>query len=349
MCSGWPVNAKRVYRLYSEEGLTIRTKLPRRKRAWRYLVGGSGATAPNEIRAMDFVADQRFDGRLIRILAVIDAHTREALSIAARGSFRAFDVVQEVDRLARERGRPKTLKVDNGPEFAGRMLDQWAHLNGVEIDVSRPGKPTDNPHIEAFNSRLRAEWLNASWFLSLADARQRLEARRREYNEKRPHGSLRNVTPRAFAEQPQQAREVAEAPDRSRVQDQDSRRTTRPVDRFRGGSSQGPPVPEALPATRSPSPSGARAAALVQQSAHRTARWGSGSSQDLEAVALLLRREVGGADQRRHQGQAKRLGFPFQHREAIGDGLRARGQERRARGVRTRIEEVGGAPRGNAH
>ena len=158
---------------------------------------------------MDFVSDQLFDGRPIRILAVIDAHTREALSIVPRASFRAFDVVAELTRLARERGRPKALKVDNGPEFAGRMLDQWAHLNGVEIDFSRPGKPTDNAHIEAFNARLRAECLNASWFLSLADARDRLEAWRREYNEERPHGSLGNLTPRAFAEQAQHARKVA--------------------------------------------------------------------------------------------------------------------------------------------
>jgi putative transposase len=95
-----------------------------------------------------------------------------------------------------------------GPEFSGRLLDQWAHLNGVEIDFSRPGKPTDNAHIEAFNARLRAECLNASWFLSIADARQRLEAWRREHNDERPHGPLRNLTPRAFAEQAQHAREV---------------------------------------------------------------------------------------------------------------------------------------------
>ena len=158
---------------------------------------------------MDFVSDQLFDGRSIRILAVLDAHTREALSIVPRVSFRAFDVVAELSRLAQERGRPKALKVDNGPEFAGRMVDQWAHLNGVEIDFSRPGKPTDNAHIEAFNSRLRAECLNASWFLSLADARDRLQAWRQEYNEERPHGSLRNLTPRAFSEQLQQARRVA--------------------------------------------------------------------------------------------------------------------------------------------
>ena len=85
----------------------------------------------------------------------------------------------------------------------------WAYLNGVEIDLSRPGKPTDNAFVEAFNARLRAECLNASWFLSLADARERLEAWRREHNEERPHGSLRNLTPRAFAEQAQHARRVA--------------------------------------------------------------------------------------------------------------------------------------------
>lgn len=161
---GWPVHAKRVYRLYSEEGLTIRSKVPRRKRAWRYRLGRPGATAPSEIWAMDFVADQLFDGRPIRILAVLDAHTREAPSIVPRGSFRAFDVVQELDRLARGRGRPKTLKVDD-VLYREAMGDvgQWAHLNGVEIDFSRSGKPTDNAHIEAFNSRLRAECLNASW------------------------------------------------------------------------------------------------------------------------------------------------------------------------------------------
>jgi putative transposase len=206
---GWPVDHKRTCRLYAEEGRSIRTKAPRRKRAWRYRVGRPGASAPNEVWSMDCVSDQLFDGRPIRILAVLDAHTREALSTVPRADCRAFDVVAELARLARERGRPKTLKVDNGPECAGRLLDQWAYLNGAEIDFSRPGKPTDNAHIEAFNSRLRAECLNASWFLSLADARDRLEAWRREYNNERPHGSLGNLTPRAFAEQAQHAREVA--------------------------------------------------------------------------------------------------------------------------------------------
>ena len=97
----------------------------------------------------------------------------------------------------------------NGPEFAGRMLDQWAYLNGVEIDFSRPGKPTDNAFIEALNARVRAECLNASWFLSMADARDRIEEWRCQYNEERPHSALGNLTPNAFADQASKARKVA--------------------------------------------------------------------------------------------------------------------------------------------
>ncbi len=134
----------------------------------------------NDIWTMDFMSDWLFDGRPFRILTVVDCHTRESLSTASRTNFRAYQVVEELDRIVRLRGKPKSLRVDNGPEFAGRMLDQWAYLNGVTLDFSRPGKPTDNAFIEAFNSRLRQECLNASWFLSMADARtpdRRLEDR----------------------------------------------------------------------------------------------------------------------------------------------------------------------------
>ena len=113
---GWPVNHKRTYRLYAEEGLSIRAKVPRRKRAWRYRVGRLGAAAPNEVWSMDFVSDQLFDGRPIRILAVLDAYTREALSTLPRLSFRAFDVVQELDRLASGRGAAEDAE---GGQWAG--------------------------------------------------------------------------------------------------------------------------------------------------------------------------------------------------------------------------------------
>ena len=124
-------------------------------------------------------------------------------------SFRAYQVVEVLDHLVGERGRPRSLRVDNGPEFAGRMLDQWAFLNGVEIDFSRPGTPTDNAHIEASDARLRAECPDASWFLSLADACDRIEQWRADYNEERPHSALGGLTPSAFARQPSRARKLA--------------------------------------------------------------------------------------------------------------------------------------------
>ncbi|WP_415926900.1 IS3 family transposase [Methylobacterium sp. 4-46] len=183
---GWAVNHKRTYRLYRDEGLSIRPKLPRQKRAWRYRQGRPAIGGPNEVWAIDFMSDRLFDGRPFRILTVVDCHTREALSLAPRANFRAYQVVEALDALVRLRGRPKSLRVDNGPEFAGRMLDRWVYLNGVELYFSRPGKPTDNAYIENFNGRLRAECLNASWFLSLTDARERIEEWRPHYNKDRP-------------------------------------------------------------------------------------------------------------------------------------------------------------------
>ena len=198
-----------IYRLYCEEGLAIRPKTPRRRRSCRYREARPAAGAPNEIWAMDFVSDALFNGRRFRMLTVVDCHTREALAIVPRVSIPAFGVVEVLDRLKRERGAPQTIRCDNGPEFAGRVLDQWAYFNAVELDFSRPGKPTDNAHIESFNARLRLELLNASWFLSMADARERTEAWRREYNEERPHSALGDLTPREFIKEAGAARRLA--------------------------------------------------------------------------------------------------------------------------------------------
>ena len=187
----------------------MRVKTPRRRRAWRYRSGRPEITGINDCWAMDFVSDALFDGRPFRILTNVDCHTREGLAIVPRVNFRAYQVVEELDRLMTARGRPKTIRCDNKPAFAGRMLDHWAYLNGVTIDFSRPGKPTDNAFCEAFNERLRAECLNASWFLSMADARQRILDWRIHYNDARPHTALGNLTPRAFVEQADRVRKVA--------------------------------------------------------------------------------------------------------------------------------------------
>lgn len=206
---GWQVNHKRLYRLYCQEGLSIRTRSPKRRRACRYRSGRPEAGAMNDVWAMDFMSDRLFDGQPFRILTIVDCHTREALATAARMNFRAYQVIDELDRIARLRGKPRSIRVDNGPEFASRLLDHWAYLNKVELDFSRPGKPTDNAYIEAFNSRLRQECLKASWFLSMSDARTRINDWRDDYNENRPHSSLGNLTPSEFAAQLNQTRKVA--------------------------------------------------------------------------------------------------------------------------------------------
>src|SRR4051794_26100631 len=125
--------------------------------------------------------------------------TREALAIAIDQGIKGEQVVSAVTRVALARGMPRAIRVDNGPEFISKALDRWAYENGVTLDFSRPGKPTDNAFVESFNGRLRDECLNAHWFLSLADARSKIEAWRREYNESRPHTSLGWMTPQEFA------------------------------------------------------------------------------------------------------------------------------------------------------
>ena len=140
---------------------------------------------------MDFMADELFDGRRLRVLTIVDHFSRESLAIEVGQRFRGQDVARVLTSLGSERGRlPKTIRVDNGTEFTSRALDQWAYVNGVQLDFSRPGKPTDNAFIESFNGRLRAECLNENWFLSLEDAQEKISAWRTDYHEHRPHSAL---------------------------------------------------------------------------------------------------------------------------------------------------------------
>jgi putative transposase len=116
-------------------------------------------------------------------------------ALAPRFTFRGTDVVEILEGICNEVGFPATIRVDQGTEFVSRDLDLWAYQRGVTLDFSRPGKPTDNAFIEAFNGRFRAECLNAHWFLSLADAQKKVEDWRRYYNEERPHGGIGNRPP----------------------------------------------------------------------------------------------------------------------------------------------------------
>lgn len=201
---GWQINHKRVYRLYREEGLGLRKKTPRRRVAALKREIRPTATAPNECWSMDFVSDQLFDERRLRVLTLVDNHTRESLALHCGQRIGGMDVVGVLEGVTKEKGYPKRIKVDNGPEFISKDLDRWAYWNKVELDFSRPGKPSDNAMIEAFNSRFRQECLNEHWFLSLEDAQKKIEAWRIEYNSERPHSALDYQTPDEFINRSEQ-------------------------------------------------------------------------------------------------------------------------------------------------
>lgn len=147
---------------------------------------------------MDFVADHLFNGQKIRALTVVDNFSRESLAITVDYALKAADVVATMQHLQALRGAPQRIQVDNGSEFISKALDQWAYAQGVTLDFSLPGKPTDNALIESFNGSLRDECLNVHWFLSLEDAREKIEHWRVDYNEFRPHSSLGDRTPSEF-------------------------------------------------------------------------------------------------------------------------------------------------------
>jgi putative transposase len=198
---GWSLGRNLAYRLYCEEGLQLRSKRPRRRKMGVTRRERFVPRRVNQAWSMDFVSDQLVDGRRIRALTIVDVFSREALAIEVGQRMRAENVVEVCNRLVAQRGKPKRVFVDNGSEFSGRMFDLWAYHHGVRIDFSRPGKPTDNCFIETFNGSLRDECLNVHWFETLEEAKVRIEAWRRDYNESRPHQALRDQTPVEFAAQ----------------------------------------------------------------------------------------------------------------------------------------------------
>jgi len=192
------VNHKKVHRLYKLEKLQVR----RRKRK-RVLAGKrvplTPATRQNERWSMDFMRDTLATGRPFRTLNIVDDYTRECPVIEVDHSLPGLRVVRVLEELAATRGLPDTIVVDNGPEFAGRVLDRWAYQRGVHLHFIEPGKPVQNAYIESFNGKFRDECLNEHWFLDLQDARRTIESHRQEYNTYRPHSSLGGLTPEEFA------------------------------------------------------------------------------------------------------------------------------------------------------
>lgn len=192
---GWPINPKRTRRLYNELGLQLRNKTPKRRVKAKLRDDRTAATRCNQTWAMDFVHDQLATGRKLRVLTIVDTWSRFSPAVDPRFSYRGEDVVATLERVCREHGYPQSIRVDQGSEFVSRDLDLWAYQKDVVLDFSRPGKPTDNSFIESFNGKFRAECLNAHWFLTLDDARQKMEHWRRDYNEVRPHSAIGNKAP----------------------------------------------------------------------------------------------------------------------------------------------------------
>ena len=163
--------------------LQLRNKTPKRRVKAKLRADRTEPAHSNHVWAMDFVHDQLATGRKIRVLTVVDTFSRFSPAVDARFSYKGEDVVQTLERVCRQVGYPATIRVDNGSEFISRDLDLWAYHKGVVLDFSRPGKPTDNSYIESFNGKFRAECLNAHWFMSLDDARSKMEDWRRDLYE----------------------------------------------------------------------------------------------------------------------------------------------------------------------
>jgi putative transposase len=196
--AGHLVNYKRVERLYQQARLQVR----RRKRK-KVLFGERQPllrpTAANQVWSMDFVFDRTGEGRVLKCLTIVDDATHEAVAIEVERAISGQMLTRVLDRLALSRGLPKVIRTDNGKEFCGKAMVEWAHARGVNLRLIEPGKPNQNAYVESFNGRLRDECLNEHWFTSLLQARTVIEIWRREFNEERPKKALGGMTPAGYA------------------------------------------------------------------------------------------------------------------------------------------------------
>lgn len=188
----------RAFRLWSKAGLQVPKKRPR-KRISQMLPRPQLPAGANEVWAYDFVYDACANGQQLKCLTVIDEYTRECLAIEVAGSIRSGRVIEVLSRLASERGMPRYLRSDNGPEFVSKALLRWATNESLDVALIAPGKPWQNGMVESFNGKFRDECLSMEWFRSRGEAQVVIEGWRRLYNEVRPHSSLRKMTPRDFA------------------------------------------------------------------------------------------------------------------------------------------------------
>jgi putative transposase len=200
---GWPVNKKRVHRLWRKEGLKVPDR--QRKRGRLPNLGASEnsctkkrATHPNHVWSYDFVMDLTENGRRLKMMPVVDEHTRECLTIDVECSITAEDVISTLASLFYSRGEPAFIRSDNGPEFIAKAIKEWLEASGVKTLYIEPGSPWENAYSETFISRFRDELLNREVFADLLEAKVLIEDYRDHYNHQRPHSALGYLTPAEF-------------------------------------------------------------------------------------------------------------------------------------------------------
>jgi putative transposase len=199
--AGWRVNRKRVQRVRRQAGLQVTPQRHKSKRAQVSQAKRLRAQQPNQVWSYDFIHDQLESGTALKMLTVLDECTRECLGILAARSITATDVIAFLQRLIRQRGAPKNVRSDNGPEFVAGAIQQWAGKEAIKINYIEPGSPWENGYVESFHGKFRDGCLNREVFGNLLEAKVLVEEWRRQYNEKRPHSSLGYQTPREFGRQ----------------------------------------------------------------------------------------------------------------------------------------------------
>lgn len=192
-------NKKHTYRLYTEEGLQVRTK--KRKKLQRPRIPMEVPTAANQRWSMDFVADQLSSGRRFRVLNIVDDFTREMVGQLVSVSISGTMVARFLTDLIDARSKPGSIVCDNGTEFTSKAMFFWSKENHVKLSFIQPGKPTQNAFVESLNGKFRNECLNQHWFRTLDEARYEIELWREHYNHVRPHSSLNYMSPVEFAKQ----------------------------------------------------------------------------------------------------------------------------------------------------
>jgi putative transposase len=195
--AGTIANHKRVWRVYHEAGLSVKRR--KRKRLVRVGRPCEAVSAPNQEWALDFASDRLATGRSLRVLSVVDAFTRECIALEVDSGFASPRVTRVLDAALARRAWPQRIRCDNGPELTSRHFLAWCIERQIDLRHIQPGRPMQNGHVESFHGKLRDECLNTSWFRNLFDARRRIAAWKREYNQQRPHSSLQYQTPAEFA------------------------------------------------------------------------------------------------------------------------------------------------------